>query len=250
MTGKKLQGQAAVITGAARGIGFAIADALAGEGAVLTMADADGDLAASSAAKIAGSRGVRAIAVKADVSTPSDCQAVIDKAVDEFGKIDILVNNAGITRDNLVIRMNEEDWDAVLDVNLKGAFLMSRAAIKPMLKARRGRIVNISSVVGQSGNAGQANYSASKSGLLGLTKSMARELAGRNILVNAVSPGFVNTGMTDNLKEEVKTKLRGMIPLGRFADAIDIGRAVLFLVSEDSSYITGQTLAVNGGMYL
>lgn len=249
MTGKKLQGQSAVITGAARGIGFAIADALADEGAALTLADADEALVRESAAKIAES-GVRAIAVKADVSNPSDCRAVIDKAVDEFGKIDILVNNAGITRDNLVLRMSEEDWDAVVDVNLKGAFLMSRAAIKPMLKSRRGRIVNISSVVGQSGNAGQANYSASKSGLLGLTKSMARELAGRNILVNAVSPGFVNTGMTDNLKEEVKAKLRGMIPLGRFADAIDIGRAVLFLVSEDSSYITGQTLAVNGGMYL
>ena len=207
-------------------------------------------MAGESAAKIAESSGSQVIAVKADVSNPSDCKTVIDKTIDKFGKIDILVNNAGITRDNLVIRMSEEDWDSVVDVNLKGAFLMSRAAIKPMLKAHRGRIVNISSVVGQSGNAGQANYSASKSGLLGLTKSLAKELAGRNILVNAVSPGFVNTGMTGNLKEEVKIKLRDMIPLGRFAEAIDIGRAVLFLVSEDSSYITGQTLAVNGGMYL
>ncbi len=247
---KKLQGQAAVITGAARGIGLAIADALAAEGAALTLADADGVMAGESAAKIAESSGSQVIAVKADVSNPSDCKTVIDKTIDKFGKIDILVNNAGITRDNLVIRMSEEDWDSVVDVNLKGAFLMSRAAIKPMLKAHRGRIVNISSVVGQSGNAGQANYSASKSGLLGLTKSLAKELAGRNILVNAVSPGFVNTGMTGNLKEEVKIKLRDMIPLGRFAEAIDIGRAVLFLVSEDSSYITGQTLAVNGGMYL
>lgn len=247
---KKLQGQTAVITGAARGIGFAIADALAAEGAALTLADADEALASESAAKIAESKGVQVIAVKTDVSSPSDCKTVIDKTLDKFGEIAILVNNAGITRDNLVIRMSEEDWDRVVDVNLKGAFLMSRAAIKPMLKRRRGRIVNISSVVGQSGNAGQANYSASKSGLLGLTKSLARELASRNILVNAVSPGFVNTGMTGKLKEEVKTKLCDMIPLGRFAEAVDIARAVLFLVSEDSSYITGQTLAVNGGMYL
>lgn len=246
---RRLENQAAVITGAARGIGLSIAGELAGEGARVVLADIDAAAAQESAQKLALERKVAAIGMGADVSVQSDCEKLVQAALDKFGKIDILVNNAGIAKDTLVLRMKEEDWDAVLDVNLKGAFLMSRAALKHMLKQRRGRIVNISSVVGQMGNAGQANYSASKSGLLGLTKSIAREVAGRNILVNAVAPGFVRTRMTDSLKEEAKARLLDMIPLGRFAEPVDIARAVLFLVSEDSSYITGQVLAVNGGLY-
>ncbi|MFH1619079.1 MAG: 3-oxoacyl-[acyl-carrier-protein] reductase [bacterium] len=245
-----LEGKSALVTGSARGIGFAVADRLAQEGACVLLCDIDGEGAKTSAARIAQIRGVRSEGEGGDVSKPEDCERIIRTALDKFTQIDILVNNAGIKKDNLAVRMSEADWDAVLDVNLKGAFLMSKAAMRPMMKQRRGRIINISSVVGQMGNAGQANYSASKSALLGLTKSLARELAGRNILVNAVAPGFVKTSMTDGLKDEAKTALLEMIPLGRFAEPDDIARAVLFLAGDDSAYITGQVLAVNGGLYM
>jgi len=183
-------------------------------------------------------------------SSSADVDRLFDTAMEAFGRVDILVNNAGITRDNLLVRMKDADWDAVLDTNLKGAFLCSRAAAKIMGKQRIGRIINISSVVGEMGNAGQANYCASKAGLIGLTKSVARELSKRNVTVNAVTPGFIVTDMTEVLNEKVKESLLGQIPLGRFGEAEDIVSAVLFLASDQAGYITGQVLGVNGGMYM
>jgi 3-oxoacyl-[acyl-carrier protein] reductase len=194
--------------------------------------------------------GGQALAVVGNVTVPEDAEKMIAAAMNEFGRVDILVNNAGITRDGIFLRMKEEDWDAVLTVNLKGAFLCSRAASKVMTKQRSGRIINIASVVGQMGNAGQANYCASKAGLIGLTKSNARELAKRNITVNAVAPGFIATAMTDALSDKVKTELIAQIPLERLGSAEDIANAVLFLASEASGYITGHVLSVNGGMYM
>ncbi len=246
----KLKGRTAVITGASRGIGFSIAELFAREGAQLALADINNAEIEQAARTIAESENAQTMAVTADVSKARDCEQTINAALDKFGKIDILINNAGITKDGLLIRMAEADWDSVMSINLKGSFLMSKAAAKAMIKQRSGRIVNISSVAGQTGNAGQVNYSASKSGLIGLTKSLARELASRNILVNAVAPGFVNTNMTKNFSEEIKAKLLEAIPLKRFAEPKDIARAALFLASEDSEYITGQVLAVNGGLYM
>jgi len=246
----KLKGRTAVITGASRGIGFSIAELFAREGAQLALADINNAEIEQAARTIAESENAQTMAVTADVSKARGCEQTINAALDKFGKIDILINNAGITKDGLLIRMAEADWDSVMSINLKGSFLMSKAAAKAMIKQRSGRIVNISSVAGQTGNAGQVNYSASKSGLIGLTKSLARELASRNILVNAVAPGFVNTNMTKNFSEEIKAKLLEAIPLKRFAEPKDIARAALFLASEDSEYITGQVLAVNGGLYM
>jgi 3-oxoacyl-[acyl-carrier protein] reductase len=194
--------------------------------------------------------GGKALAVVGNVTVPEDAERMIETAMNEFGRVDILVNNAGITRDGIFLRMKEEDWDAVLSVNLKGAFLCSRAASKVMTKQRSGRIINIASVVGQMGNAGQANYCASKAGLIGLTKSNARELAKRNITVNAVAPGFIATAMTDALSDKVKAELTAQIPLERLGSSEDIANAVLFLASEASGYITGHVLSVNGGMYM
>ena len=195
-------------------------------------------------------QGTEAIAVQGNVTLSEDVAEVMKAAVDAFGRVDILVNNAGITRDALLLRMKDEDWDAVLSVNLKGAFLCSRAAAKVMSKQRYGRIINIASVVGQMGNAGQANYCASKAGLMGLTKSNARELAKRNVTVNAVAPGFIATAMTDALPEEKRQELAAQIPLERLGSAEDIAHSVLFLASDQAAYITGQVLAVNGGMYM
>jgi 3-oxoacyl-[acyl-carrier protein] reductase len=214
----------AVVTGASRGIGRSIALALAA--------------------------GTKALAVVGNVTVPADVERMIDAATETFGRVDILVNNAGITRDGLLMRMKDEDWDAVLNVNLKGAFLCTRAAFKVMSKQRYGRIINIASVVGQMGNAGQANYCASKAGLIGLTKSNARELAKRSITVNAVAPGFIATAMTDALSEKVRDELTAQIPLERLGSADDIANAVVFLASEQSGYITGHVLSVNGGMYM
>jgi 3-oxoacyl-[acyl-carrier protein] reductase len=194
--------------------------------------------------------GGKAFAVVGNVTVAEDAEKMIEAAVSEFGRVDILVNNAGITRDGIFLRMKDEDWDAVLSVNLKGAFLCSRAASKVMTKQRSGRIINIASVVGQMGNAGQANYCASKAGLIGLTKSNARELAKRNITVNAVAPGFIATAMTDALSDKVKAELTAQIPLERLGSPDDIANAVLFLASEASGYITGHVLSVNGGMYM
>jgi len=239
----------AVITGASRGIGRSIALALAEAGAKIVAVDLDPVATAAIVDELKG-MGTEAIAVIGNVTVTEDTEKMIDAAVAAFGRVDILVNNAGITRDGLLMRMKDEDWDAVLTVNLKGAFLCSRAASKVMTKQRYGRIINIASVVGQMGNAGQANYCASKAGLIGLTKSNARELAKRNVTVNAVAPGFIATAMTDALPEKVREELTAQIPLARLGSAEDIAHAVVFLALEKSAYITGHVIAVNGGMYM
>jgi 3-oxoacyl-[acyl-carrier protein] reductase len=239
----------AVVTGASRGIGRSIALALAAEGARIVAVDLGLDETEKVAEEIR-SLGVEALAVQGNVTVAADADRMIEAAVEKFGRVDILINNAGITRDGLLLRMKDEDWDAVLSVNLKGAFLCSRAAAKVMAKQRYGRIVNIASIVGQMGNAGQANYCASKAGLIGLTKSNARELAKRNVTVNAVAPGFIATAMTDALPEKVKEELLAQIPMERLGSADDIANAVVFLTAERSAYITGQVIGVNGGMYM
>lgn len=243
------KGKVAIVTGASRGIGRSIALALAAAGARIVAVDMILEGVEQLASEISAMGG-EAIAVQGNVTVPADTELMIAKAVEAFGRVDILVNNAGITRDALLLRMKDEDWDAVLTVNLKGAFLCSRAAAKVMAKQRFGRIINIASIVGQMGNAGQANYCASKAGLIGLTKSNARELAKRNVTVNAVAPGFIATEMTEVLPEKVKQELIAQIPLERLGSADDIAHAVLFLASERSGYITGQVLGVNGGMYM
>jgi 3-oxoacyl-[acyl-carrier protein] reductase len=243
------KGKVAIVTGASRGIGRSIALALASEGARIVAVDMVSDGVEALAAEIRNGGG-EAVAVQGNVTVPADTEKMIDEAVSAFGRVDILVNNAGITRDGLLLRMKDEYWDAVLSVNLKGAFLCTRAASKVMAKQRYGRIINMASIVGQMGNAGQANYCASKAGLIGLTKSNARELAKRNVTVNAVAPGFIATDMTDVLPEKVKQELVAQIPMERLGSVDDIANAVLFLASERSNYITGQVLGVNGGMYM
>lgn len=243
------KGKVAVITGASRGIGRSIALALAAQGADIVAMDMDQAATDAVVAELQAA-GVRALAVVGNVTVAADVERMIDAAVEAFGRVDILVNNAGITRDGLIMRMKDEDWDAVLSVNLKGAFLCTRSAFKVMSKQRYGRIINIASVVGQMGNAGQANYCASKAGLIGLTKSNAREMAKRNVTVNAVAPGFIATAMTDALPEKVREELAAQIPLERLGSAEDIAHAVVFLASEASGYITGHVLSVNGGMYM
>jgi 3-oxoacyl-[acyl-carrier protein] reductase len=244
-----LTGKVAVVTGASRGIGRAIVLALAGQNAKI-VASARSTEALESLVEEVKAQGGEAIAVTGDVAKSSDADALFAKATEAFGRVDILINNAGITRDGLLMRMKEEDWDAVLETNLKGAFLCTRAAAKVMTKQRVGRIINISSVVGEMGNAGQANYCASKAGLLGLTKSVARELARRNVTVNAITPGFIVTDMTDELSDKVKEGLTSQVPLGRLGSVDDISHAVIFLASDQAAYITGQTLGINGGMYM
>lgn len=239
----------AVITGASRGIGRSIALALAAQGATIVAVDMDQVSTEAVVAELKAAGG-KALAVVVNVTVSADVDRMIDEAMGAFGRVDILVNNAGITRDGLLMRMKDEDWDAVLSVNLKGAFLCTRAAFKVMSKQRYGRIINIASVVGQMGNAGQANYCASKAGLIGLTKSNAREMAKRSITVNAVAPGFIATAMTDALSDKVRTELTAQIPLERLGSADDIANAVVFLASEAAGYITGHVLSVNGGMYM
>jgi 3-oxoacyl-[acyl-carrier protein] reductase len=237
-----------LITGASQGIGETIALDFAAEGATIILVDIQKDKLDEVARRIAAAGG-RAAVFTADVSKLDAATAVADEAVRTFGKIDHLVNNAGITRDNLFLRMKEEEWDAVIAVNLKGAFNFSKAVIRSMIQARSGRIVNLSSVVGVMGNAGQANYAASKAGLIGLSKSLAREVAGRNITVNCVAPGYIATAMTEKLPESVKTEFLAGIPMRRFGLPADVSRAVRFLCSDDAAYITGQVLHVNGGLY-
>ncbi|HKJ05059.1 MAG TPA: 3-oxoacyl-[acyl-carrier-protein] reductase [Geopsychrobacteraceae bacterium] len=244
-----VQDKVALVTGASRGIGRSISLALAGQGAKIVAVDVDLQATEDFVAELKA-QGTEAIAVQGNVTLSEDVAEIMKSAVEAFGRIDILVNNAGITRDALLLRMKDEDWDAVLSVNLKGAFLCSRAAAKVMSKQRYGRIVNIASVVGQMGNAGQANYCASKAGLMGLTKSNARELAKRNVTVNAVAPGFIATAMTDALPEAKRQELAAQIPLERLGSAEDIAHSVLFLASDRAAYITGQILGVNGGMYM
>jgi 3-oxoacyl-[acyl-carrier protein] reductase len=244
-----MKDKVAAITGASRGIGRSIALVLAGEGAKIVASARNSAELEILVAEIK-EKGGEAIAVAGDVAVTADADRLVDAAVAAYGRLDILVNNAGITRDGLLLRMKDEDWDAVLNVNLKGAFLCTRAAAKVMSKQRYGRIINISSVVGEMGNAGQANYCASKAGLLGLTKSVARELARRNVTVNAVTPGFIVTDMTEALPEKTREELASQIPLGRLGNAEDIAHAVLFLASDGAGYVTGQVLGVNGGMYM
>lgn len=239
----------AVITGASRGIGKSIALALAAGGAKIVAADVSLEGCQALVDELAA-QGTEGLAVQCNVTSAEDTERMIDAAVAKFGRVDILINNAGITRDGMLMRMKDEDWDAVLSINLKGAFLCTRAVSKVMTKQRSGRIINIASIVGQMGNAGQANYCASKAGLIGLTKSNARELARRSITVNAVAPGFIATAMTDALPEKVRQELAAQIPLERLGSADDIANAVLFLASDNSAYITGQVIAVNGGMYM
>lgn len=244
-----LKNKVAVITGASRGIGKSIALLMAKNGAKVVVSARNQELLDSLVAEVESSGG-EALAVAGDVSSTDDANNLISSAVEAFGQVDILVNNAGITSDGLLLRMKDEDWDAVLDINLKGAFICTRAVAKVMTKKRYGRIINISSVVGEMGNAGQANYCASKAGMIGLTKSNAKELGKRNITVNAVTPGFITTDMTDGLTEKVINELTAQIPLGCLGEANDVAEAVLFLASEQSKYITGQVLGVNGGMYM
>jgi len=241
-----LKGKVAIVTGGAQGIGKSIATRLAEAEANVVIADVMEEVAKSTAQEISR-KGNEAISIKVDVSSLSSVEEMVKKTLDKFGRIDILVNNAGITRDGLVMRMKEEDWDLVLDINLKGAFNCIKAVSPIMMKQKSGKIVNIASIVGIIGNIGQANYSASKAGLIALTKTCARELAGRRINVNAVAPGFIQTSMTERLPLQVKEKLSSQIPFGEIGKPEDVASAVLFLVSEEASYITGEVIRVDGG---
>jgi len=242
-----LSGKVALVTGAGRGIGLAIALRLAEYGADVIVSDIDADTAKTAAAEIE-KLGRKAMAIPGNVAKFEDCQNIINAAAEAFGHIDILVNNAGITRDNLIMRMTEEEWDSVIAVNLKSVFNCSKVISRLMMKQRSGKIINISSVVGMMGNPGQANYSASKAGVIGLTKTLAKELASRGITVNAVAPGFIRTKMTEFLKDDAREALIKMIPLTRLGEPQDVANAVLFLSSPLADYITGQVLPVDGGM--
>ncbi len=244
----KLTGKAVVVTGGARGIGRAIVEAFLDAGAKVMIADVLDDVGSATVGELSA-RGEVAY-VHCDVTSAADTQSAIDRTVERFGAVDVLVNNAGITKDTLFIRMDEAAWDRVLSINLKGAFLMSQAAAKVMMKARQGSIVNISSVVGLMGNFGQANYSASKAGLIGLTKSVAKELAPRNVTCNAVAPGYIQTEMTEHLPEAAKEAFLNNIPLKRPGLPADVASVVLFLASEAATYITGQVVQVDGGMLM
>jgi len=244
-----LEGQVAIVTGAARGIGRAIAEELASAGADLALCDLEADWLKDTAAAIEQA-GRKAQCLAVDVQDQEAVNGTVSAVTENFGKLDILVNNAGITKDGLLVRMSEADWDAVLSVNLKGTFLFTKAASRPMMKQKRGNIVNVASIIGLIGNPAQCNYAASKAGVVALTKSVAKELAARNIRVNAVAPGMIETKMTEVLSGDVRDKYMSMIPMRRFGTPVDVARAVLFLASEASSYMTGQVLTVSGGMVM
>ncbi|MEM5402321.1 3-oxoacyl-ACP reductase FabG [Paraburkholderia unamae] len=246
---KTLDNQAAIVTGATRGIGRAIALELARQGATVigTATSEAGAQAISTAFEAAGLKGRGAVL---DVNDAAAAEALIDATVKEFGGLAILVNNAGITQDNLAMRMKDDEWDSVIDTNLKSVFRLSRAVLRPMMKAKGGRIINITSVVGSSGNPGQANYAAAKAGVAGMTRALAREIGSRGITVNCVAPGFIDTDMTKDLPAEQQAALKQQIPLGRLGSPDDIAHAVAFLASPQAAYITGTTLHVNGGMYM
>lgn len=245
-----MKGKNAIVTGGARGIGEAIARKLATLGANIIIWDVMEDSAKETAAKIAAEYGVKAAGASVNVTDGKAIEAAVEAAKNEFGSVDVLVNNAGVTRDTLMMRMKEEDWDFVLNINLKGVFLCTQAVAKVMAKQRSGAIVNIASVVGIMGNAGQANYSASKGGVIALTKTTAKEYSGRNIRCNAVAPGYIQTAMTDKLSAEVKEKMLAFIPMGKLGQPEDVAKAVAFLASDESSYITGEVIKVDGGMIM
>ncbi len=241
-----LEGKVAIVTGASRGLGRAIAEHFARAGADLVVNY--NSTPCQDLVDYVAQQGRKAIAVQADVSKVADCDRLVDEAIKNFGKLDILVNNAGITRDTLLMRMDEEAWDSVINTNLKSAYATSKAACRPMMKARSGVILNISSVSGLMGQAGQANYAASKAGLIGLTKTLARELASRGIRVNAIAPGFIGSDMTEALDEKIKDQVTSQIPMGRFGEPEDIANAALYLASDMGKYVTGATLVVDGGI--
>ncbi len=245
----QLKGKVAIVTGAAQGIGKEIARALAKEGADLCICDVNKEALDKAQAELE-SCGVKVEALVVDVANATQVEEMVNKVLDKLSKVDILVNNAGITRDSLIMRMKESDWDSVLAVNLKGAFNCLKAVTRPMLKQRYGKIVNVASIIGIIGNAGQANYAASKAGIIGLTKSAAKELASRGINVNAIAPGFIKTAMTDKLTQEQKQKMLEAIPLAKLGEPKDVADLVLFLVSDASSYITGEVIKVDGGMVM
>lgn len=244
-----LKDKVAIITGGARGIGRSIADKFAANGAILALVDVNEDVAKTAANEL-GAKGIKAIALKADVSNQEDVDNMVKTVIDAFGRVDVLVNNAGVTRDNLMLRMSESDWDLVLNINLKGVFLCTKAVLRPMSKAGGGSIINIASIVGQMGNAGQANYSASKGGVIALTKTTAKEYAKKGIRCNAVAPGYINTEMTKALSDAAREAMLSTIPMQLMGEPEDIANASLFLASGMASYITGHVLAVNGGMYM
>lgn len=245
-----LTGKTAIITGASRGIGAEIARRFAQAGAKIVVNYSGSQGKAEAVVESIKENGGEAIAVKANVADSGDVKAMVDAAMEAFGSVDILVNNAGITRDNLMMRMKDDEWDDVINTNLKGVFVCTKAVTRQMMKQRSGRIVNIASIVGVMGNAGQANYVASKAGVIGLTKTTARELASRGITANAVAPGFITTDMTDGLNEDIQKTMLGQIPLGRFGKPEEVAKAALFLASDEASYMTGQTLHIDGGMVM
>ncbi|MBU5594593.1 3-oxoacyl-[acyl-carrier-protein] reductase [Amphibacillus sp. MSJ-3] len=246
----KLTSKVALVTGASRGIGRAIALELANKGYMIAINYSGNQAKAEEVAEEIKKRGQQAIVIKADVSNETEVKEMVSKVIKEWGSLDVLVNNAGITKDNLLMRMKEEEFDQVIDTNLKGVFFCMKAVSRQMMKQRSGKIINISSVVGLTGNPGQINYVAAKSAVIGMTKTAAKELASRNILVNAVAPGFIETEMTDQLDESLKEEMFKLIPLERLGQVEDVAKAVAFLASDDANYITGQTLSVNGGMVM
>lgn len=246
----KLTSKVALVTGASRGIGRAIALELANKGYMIAINYSGNQAKAEEVAEEIKKRGQQAIVIKADVSNETEVKEMVSKVIKEWGSLDVLVNNAGITKDNLLMRMKEEEFDQVIDTNLKGVFFCMKAVSRQMMKQRSGKIINISSVVGLTGNPGQVNYVAAKSAVIGMTKTAAKELASRNILVNAVAPGFIETEMTDQLDESLKEEMFKLIPLERLGQVEDVAKAVAFLASDDANYITGQTLSVNGGMVM
>ncbi|CAM3080783.1 3-oxoacyl-[acyl-carrier-protein] reductase [Filibacter tadaridae] len=246
----RFEGQAAIVTGASRGIGREIALLLANEGAKVAVNYSGNKDKADEVVALISAAGGEAFAIQADVSNADSVKVMIDQTLERFGSIDMLVNNAGITKDNLLMRMKEHEWDDVININLKGVFLCTKGVTRQMMRQRAGKIVNVASVVGVSGNAGQANYVAAKAGVIGFTKTAAKELASRNINVNAVAPGFITTDMTDTLDEKMKSEMLSLIPLGKLGNPVDVARTVMFLLSEDAAYITGQTIHVDGGMVM